>query len=404
MQLLITGAASPRGQATLAAALAQGHNVQAVLSPTESPPNNISCHPHLTWLKIDWLEDSGQEGVTALQGTDAVIHIDEVNSGPFERHYLGTVQTTERLIQAMVRNRVRRLILTSSLAVYGYGQLATDQLLDETSPLEAALETRPAYVQAKLMQEALLCSFNYCWGGQTTILRPGFNYSSQQLWQPILGLDDGLSQAEPEAQSVTETGAIRTSQTQRYWQISPQGSLPLLYAEHFASAAIAALQPIAIGETFNLTDDHLPSRIDYGKAVAEIMPTPQAIPVPWALAKAAERMQRRTGIALPRLPRSLDRQELNASFKPLRYSNLKAKRMLRWRPNTHWQTVLQQAEATATERTTGLLVSQNVAGRIESHSQSLPLGPNPPFGSAQESKGSGEDEANSQTKEHGARF
>lgn len=354
MQLLITGAVSPRGQATLAAALAQGHSVDAVLSPAETQPSTICPHPNLTWLNIDWLEESGQEGIAALQGIEAVIHIDEVNSGPFERHYLGTVQTTERLIQAMVRNKVRRLILTSSLAVYGYEQLATDQLLDETSPLESALETRPPYVQAKLMQEALLCSFNQCWGGQATILRPGFNYNQQQLWQPVLGLADGLSQAEP----IADTASIRTGRAKRYWQISPQGSLPLLYAEHFASAAIAALHPIAIGEIFNLVDDHLPSRIDYGKAVAELMPTPQAIPVPWVWAKAAERMQRRTGLSLPRLPRSLDRQELNASFKPLRYSNVKAKRMLNWQPEMSWQEVLREAEASRVARLAEVLVSQ----------------------------------------------
>ncbi len=356
MQLLITGAASSRGQATLSAALAQGHSVHAVLSPTEIQPSNISIsiHPHLTWLNVDWLEESGQEGISALKGIDAVIHIDEVSSGPFERHYLGTVQTTERLIHAMVRNRVSRLILMSSLAVYSYEQLATDQLLDETSSLESALETRPAYVQAKLMQEALLFSFHQCWGGQVTLLRPGFNYSPQKLWQPILGLADGL----PQAEAITDTASIRTSQAKRYWQISPQGSLPLLYVEHFASAAIAALKPIAIGETFNLVDDHLPSRIDYGKAVADVMETPRAIPVPWALAKAAEQMQRRTGISLPRLPRSLNRQKLNASFKPLRYSNVKAKRMLQWQPNTHWQTVLRQAEVSCVEPLAELLVSQ----------------------------------------------
>lgn len=355
MQLLITGSASPRGQATLVAALAQGHSVHAILAPTEIQPAHIPSHPALTWCQIDWLEESGQEGVVALKGIDAVIHIDEVSSGPFERHYLGTVQTTERLIQAMVRNQVRRLILTSSLAVYGYEELAADQFLDETSPLESALETRPAYVQAKLMQEALLCSFSHCWGGQTTILRPGFHYNSQQLWQPILGLADGLPQAEP----ITDTDSIRSHQAKRYWQISPQGSLPLLYTKHFASAVIAALHhPIAIGETFNLVDDHLPSRIDYGKTVAGIMPIPRAIPVPWALAQAAERMQRRTGIALPRLQRRLNRQELNASFKPLRYSNIKAKRMLKWQPSTHWRTVLRQAKTSSLERSTELLVSR----------------------------------------------
>ncbi len=350
MKLLITGAASPRGQATLVAALAQGHSVYAALSPTETQPSNLSPHPQLTWLNIDWLEESGQEGITAVKGMDAVIHLDEVTSGPFERHYLGTVQTTERLIQAMVRNQVRRLILMSSLAVYDYEKLVTDQLLDETSPLESALETRPHYVQTKLMQEALLCSFSDCWGGQATILRPGFNYNQRQLWQPILGLARELSSA---GQTITDTADICTSQAKRHWQISPQGSLPLLHTEHFAQAAIAALQPIAIGETFNLVDDDLPSRIDYNKAIAKIMPTAQPIPVPWVIAQVLERLQQRMGISLPRLPRSLDRQELNASFKPLRYSNIKAKRILHWQPEMTWRTVLQQTENSGTEQTAG---------------------------------------------------
>ena len=348
MELLITGAASPRGKATLLEALAQGHNVLAVISPAEQQPSEITTHANLTWLSLDWLEDTGRDAIAALKNIDAVIHVDEVQTGPFERHYLGTVQTTERLLQAMMRSKVRRLVLTSSLAVYGYGQLTKDQLLDETSPLEFALEQRSPYVQAKLMQEALLCSFNGCWGGQATILRPGFSYGPQQLWQPILGLADSKSKGQDPSDAL----ATDSIPAQRYWQISPQGSLPLLYEEHFATAAVAALAPTAIGETFNLVDDYLPSRADYGRAVSGIIPTPQARPIPWSIAQAAERLQRHTGISLPSLPRGLDHQSLNASFKPLRYSNIKAKRMLKWEATTHWQTVLNQAAQGRMRRST----------------------------------------------------
>jgi 2-alkyl-3-oxoalkanoate reductase len=326
MKLLITGAASPRGQATIAAAVRAGHQVRAIIAPsdTQVQPSTLA-RDRLTWITLDWLEDDGHEAF--LAGVDAVIHIDEVESGPFERHFLGTVQTTERLLQAMVRAGVRRLVLTSSLVVYGYDRLRPDQLLDETTALEPAPELRSAYVQAKLMQEALLCSFNHCWGGQATLLRPGLNYGPGHLWQPVLGL-----------------ASEDSNQSNRYWQISPLGSLPLLYSEHFASAALAALSPLAIGETFNLVDDGLPSRAEYSEAIARLMPIPQAIPVPWKLARFAQRFQNRTGLSLPTLPQQLNATGLlNASFKPLRYSNTKAKRMLGWQPKTTWKQVLQEA-------------------------------------------------------------
>jgi len=343
MQLLITGATSPRGQATIAAALRHGHSVHAVLSPVETQPYRTSLNPRLTWLNIDWLEESGQEGTAALRGVDAVIHIDEVQSGPFERHYLGTVQTTERLVQAMMRNQVRRLVLASSLTVYNYERLAVDQLLDETCALESAIETRSAYTQAKLMQEALLCSFKHCWGGQVTLLRCGYDHGLQQPWQPALGLvDEQLSSTGRATRFTANSAASQTRRRQRYLQVSPQASFPLLYAEHFAEAAIASLAPIAIGETFNLVDDHLPSRISYSRALAKVAPTLQAVPMPWSVAQAAAQLQRRTKLTLPWLLQRLNPRMLNASFKPLRYSNIKAKRMLNWRPEIYWQDALRQ--------------------------------------------------------------
>ena len=73
------------------------------------------------------------------------------------------------------------------------------------------------------------------------------------------------------------------------------------------------------------------------------MPIPQAIPVPWKLAHFAQRFQKQTGLSLPTLPQQLNGGLLNASFKPLRYSNTKAKRMLGWKPVTTWRQVLQEA-------------------------------------------------------------
>ena len=66
-----------------------------------------------------------------------------------------------------------RLVLISSLAVYGYASMPAWSQIDETTPLEPDPELRDAYCRAKLAQEALARFAAQRHGLKVWTLRPG---------------------------------------------------------------------------------------------------------------------------------------------------------------------------------------------------------------------------------------
>lgn len=132
MHILITGGAGFIGSHLADDLLARGHLVRAldVLSPqvhgdTASRPDYL--HPDVELLRGDVRD--GQAVRRALEGVDVVYHLASavgVGQSMYEiEHYTSTNNMgTAVLLQAIVRQPVQRLIVASSMSLYGEGLYA----------------------------------------------------------------------------------------------------------------------------------------------------------------------------------------------------------------------------------------------------------------------------------------
>ncbi len=318
LRLYVTGATGFLGSVVVETARARGHEVVAVVRPAS---RSGALGDGVTPARIDLRSRAGL--VDSLDGVDSVIHLAAAKSGDFPTQFAGTVVATENLLEAMVTAQVSQLVGISTFSVYDYRALASGSLLDEQSPIDPTPAGRDEYARTKLVQEQLYRQFaagNGSGRRRTVILRPGMIYGPDNLWHALLGAELGP----------------------RFLRIGSRAVLPMTYVENCAEAIILAAERLAEpsspvdGEVINIVDDDLPTQADYAEAVATRTEVPPSITVPWpAIRTASEALAvvNRTllsgrakfpGIAVP--------DRLYARFKPLRYTNAKAKRLLDWSP------------------------------------------------------------------------
>ncbi len=316
MKLLVTGASGFLGSCVVSVALERGHQVKAVVRPqTNLEQISWKNHPALEIIALDLAKDD--EGIlTALDQVEGVIHLAAAKTGDYTTQYQGTVVTTENLLRAMNQKKVNRLIGISTFSVYDYLKIPAGATIDENSPLEENPQTRDIYAQTKLIQEAKYREFAQT-GGQVTIIRPGMIYGKDYLWNACLG----------------------NRISGKFWlRIGNKSIMPLIYVENCAEAIILAVEnDQAIGETINLVDDDLPSQKVYVQKLQQLSSdNPTSIVIPFAVMLAIANfswfIQQKLLQGKAKIPGILIPSRLNARFKPLKYSNHKAKRVLNWQP------------------------------------------------------------------------
>lgn len=325
MKLYVTGATGFVGSAVVAAATACGHDVTAVVRPGSSATlePTPSQEPGTQTGSIDAVRvdlRSRQGLAESLSSADAVIHLAAAKEGDFYTQFAGTVVATENLLAAMAEAEVTNLVAISTFSVYEYLETAPGTLITEDSPLDTTPALRDEYAQTKLIQEDLYRRFGSSPGNNHVIIRPGMIYGRDNLWHALLG---------------AELGPL-------FLRIGTKATLPLTYVENCAEAMVLAaerlIEPDSIvdGEIINIVDDNLPTQQAYADLVSTVIEPPRSVPVPWPLIRTAAGVVKKSnerllggrakfpGIAVP--------DRLHARFKPLRYTNEKAKRLLGWTP------------------------------------------------------------------------
>lgn len=314
MKILVTGASGFLGCYVVANLLRCAHQVRvAVRSTTDKTRLSWHNHPDVEWASLDLEKSDGL--VAALQGIDAVIHLAAAKGGDFQTQFTSTVTATENLLRAMKQAGVGRLVAISTFSVYDYLHLQPDSTIDENSPIESHPSDRDGYAQTKLLQEQRVREFEQQ-GGQVTIIRPGMIYGRNALWNACLGAKAG----------------------DRLWlRIGADATLPLTYVENCAEAIVNAVELPAIGQTINIVDDDLPTQTVYAnQLLARISASPRTMLIPWAmialLSDLVWRINKGLFAGRLKLPGLLIPARLHARFKPLQYSNRRAKQILAWKP------------------------------------------------------------------------
>lgn len=314
MKLFITGASGFVGRYVVTTALQRGHHVKAMVRPsTDVSRFSWSDHPNLELVRLDLRQQ--QELVATLQEVDGVIHLAATKAGGFYEQFAGTVLATESLLAAMTTAAVERLVAISTFSVYEYRRKRQRSLLDETSPLAVDPLERDEYSQTKLIQEQLYRDYEVKQGAKVTIVRPGMIYGREYLWHALLG---------------AEMGSF-------FLKIGTHGTLPLSYVENCAEAIILiAESSTAIGQTLNIVDDNLPSQGQYTKVLKKYTEAPRFKYVPWivmrSIADTAWWVNQAFLAGKAKMPGILVPGKLHGRFKPLRYSNQRAKELLQWQP------------------------------------------------------------------------
>ena len=349
MKLVVTGAAGFLGQHIVLRALMRGHSVVAVVRPgrelaglpwADTPGVEVA---HLD-LSTGRIGDSLTEILVERDVEDTVvIHAAGTLLGEDAKQSRETIEPTRKLLAAMRGSGCRRLILVSSLAVYGYAALPTHAQLDETTPIEPDPAQRDAYCRAKLAQEALAREAAQMHGLAVTVLRPGMIYGPERWWGARLGIAMG----------------------QLSIVLGGHATLPLCYVGHCAMAAVLAaehhpkngdvhVEPNEVGrygafESINIIDDVQPTQCEY---LASLRRHVRGVPtltlrLPWGLLRRAASLASLVAVTIaPQrqwLPGLLRTASLHARCKPLRYSNCRLHDRIGWRPELGWREIVAAA-------------------------------------------------------------
>ena len=310
MRALVTGANGFLGRHVVAALLARGHRVRALVRPA-ARLDELKWPASVEVFRADLRSTRDLEA--AFDDVDALVHLAAAVSGGEDLQFAATVVGTERLLGAMARTSCRRVILASSFSVYDWS--AVPRTLDETSPVEPVpdLYERDGYSIAKSWQERVTRRFAEQQGFDLTVLRPGFIWGRGHAYLAALG---------------QQLGSLHVV-------IGPFSHLPLTHVENCADLfALAAFHPRASGETFNVVDGEGERIWSYlGTYLRESGERGTRIPIPYWLVYSLVRLAFATVFKRNlKLPHVLVPCRFESRLKPLHYTNRRAREILGWRP------------------------------------------------------------------------
>ena len=308
MLCFVTGATGFIGGRLVETLLEDGHKVRVLARrPAESP---LQARAGVELVQGDLGDPAGLEEL--VSGAKRVFHCaglvgDWLRDGDARRV---NVEGTRTLLAACAAAGVGRVVHLSSLSVYGLGQ---HRGTDESAPLRYSGD---AYIDSKIDAERMVQVALERDGLPVVIVRPGFVYGpgDRRFLPKVLA-------------------ALR----RRQFAYVGDGSklLNLSYVDDVARAMLlAAGEPPAVGEAYNLTDGTETSLRAFVECLCDHLGIPAPAkhvppPVGWLAAYAAEGLARvRRATEAPRLSRG----RMRFLYYNQHYSGEKAERELGYRP------------------------------------------------------------------------
>ena len=307
MNVLVTGAGGFLGQEVVARLLDRGHWVRAMVRANAS---NLPWADKVDLVRADLrvVADFGP----LLDNIDIIVHLASATSGNEDVQFASTVVGTERLVSAMAKSKVRKLVLASSFVVYDWAQ--AKGTMDERTPLLAKPYDMGGYTIAKVWQERVVRRAAQLHDWDLRVVRPGF------IWGP----------------SHTNIAGMGRRVGPFHLAFAPFAQLPLTHVMNCADCIVAVTEsPAAAGETFNIVDSNKIRIWRYAREYSRRSGERRlVIPVPYYLgllvAKMAAFVSRLLFGENGKLPSLLTPRRYEAQFKPIRYSTEKLRRALNW--------------------------------------------------------------------------
>jgi len=225
--------------------------------------------------------------------------------------FSGTVVGSRNLLQAILRARPQRVVLISSLSVYGLANVHPKNLVTEDSALDEHPEKRDVYTHAKLWQERLFQEYLTGSGIELAIVRPGYIYGpANKHLPPRLGLTLG--------------GILLKA--------SPGKYLPITYIDNCADAVIfCGTNKQAAGEAYNVVDEDPPTGGEYLERYRRIARRPRAVRFPFMVFSVLSYLnQLGNRLSAGQIPVVLTRYKAACAWRGHQFSSQKLK-CLGWR-------------------------------------------------------------------------
>jgi len=289
VQLAVTGGGGFIGSHVVDRLVKAGHDVRVIdVQPRWR-------NPDATYLEVD-LFDQAALGA-AVAGCTAVFHlagasnVNEVAADPVWAVRLNVEGTARVLEAARHQQRCGRVILASTVWVYGAAQGTGELAEDFPVDLRSA---RHVYVSTKLAAELLVHSYKEMYGQEFTILRYGIPYGPRMREELVVAR---FVQAVQAGGPITIAG---TGEQQRNY----------VYVEDLADAHVRALAPAAAGQVLALEGGTPVSVREIADTVQQLI---GSVPVHYAPAREAD-------------------------YQGVSVSNRAAKELLDWSPVTPFMT------------------------------------------------------------------
>lgn len=249
----------------------------------------------------------------AVRGVDVVVHAAAAMGGAPADMFLHTVVGSKYLLEAIGASpRSPRVVLVSSMSVYGTASLGRSAIIDEASPVEANPERRDVYAQTKILQERLFFAQQRAAGLPLVVLRPGVIYGpggaalSTRVGLNVFGL---------------------------FLSLGGANALPLTHVSNCADAVVLAVEnPSAVGQVFNVCDDELPTCRQYLASYKKGVRPLRSVSIPYPMLQKLSRMVAwYHETSRGQLPAVLTPYKVAALWGGNRFTNGKLK-ALGWRP------------------------------------------------------------------------
>lgn len=313
MRILVTGASGFLGRAVVERLFAHGNLDVRCFVRSNSNVSGLeeirSRYPH---ARLDYLVGnlaSPDDARRAVEGVETIYHLAAGMRGLPATIFVNTVVASKYLLEA-IQDRKRRVVLVSSLGVYGTSFLEAGRLIGEDTELDLHPEKRSVYFHAKIWQERLFREQAEKGRVDLVVLRPGVLYGNGN---PNCGFPSRIGILVGKVLLVFGGG----------------NPLPLSHVVNCAEAVVLAGQDAeASGQSYNVLDDDLPSATEYLREYKHQVKNVATIRFPFLvtmlLSRAVEKYHVKTHGQIPAV---LTPYESSAMWKGHQFDNQSIKKL-----------------------------------------------------------------------------
>lgn len=325
--ILVTGANGFVGSRVVCTLLSYGFNhIRCLTRPTSASKNLENLTYEFGNANIEIVQGnllSPEDCATVVKSISVIYHLAAGIGKSYPDCFLNSVVSTRNLLDAAIKEQtLKRLVSTSSIAVYSNEKIPRGGLMDESCAIDDEIIDRfDPYTYGKTKQDQIVLEYGEKHHLPYVIVRPGVVFGP------------GKAQI---------TGRIGIDTFGVFLHLGLNNIVPLTYVDNCAEAVVlAGLVKEIDGEVINIFDDDLPRSRQFLRLYKRKFSTFRTIPVPYRIWLLFNMLwEKYSKWSNGQLPPAFNRRYCATYWKGNTYSNKKAKKLLGWQPRIHMDDAL----------------------------------------------------------------